>query len=211
MYDFTEQAARHRRRARYSKDDKDEQFDNTIVITSLGTSDNHFDWKAGVDYKFTDTFLGYVSAATGYRPQSFNPRPFQRTQFVQVDGEEAKSYELGFKADLLERRMRMNVAVFYVDYSQRIVPIAGSECLAGPTGNYLFIVPPGTPGAVQDSLGQCSASTRMGRRRPAGHGVAHVLHEHSGRGFGCRARAAVAAGGWADDFGDLRLYRFPGR
>jgi iron complex outermembrane receptor protein len=143
---------------RYSEDDKDEQFDNSIVITSLGTSENSFDWKAGVDYQFTDTFLGYVSAATGYRPQSFNPRPFQRTQFVQVDGEEAESYEIGVKTDLLERRLRVNAAVFYVDYTKRIVAVPGTECtLLNPQGNDPPIydtVAPGTPGAIVDTLGQ---------------------------------------------------------
>jgi iron complex outermembrane recepter protein len=142
---------------RYSKDDKDERFDNTIVATTLNTSDNHFDWRAGLDYKFTDTLLGYVSAATGYRPQSFNPRPFQRTQFVKVDGEEAKSYELGVKTDLLERRLRVNGAVFYVDYSRRIVGIPGTECgLANPTGTAPPIyktVPVGTPLSTTDTLG----------------------------------------------------------
>jgi iron complex outermembrane receptor protein len=142
---------------RYSEDTKNEDFDNTIVVTSLDTQDDHIDWKLGVDYQFTETFLGYASAATGYRPQSFNPRPFQRTQFVQVDGEEADSYEIGIKADLLERRLRTNLATFYVDYKQRIVPIGGTECtLANPTGTDPPIyntVPPGTPGAVTDSLG----------------------------------------------------------
>jgi iron complex outermembrane receptor protein len=139
---------------RYSEDSKDEQFDNTIVVTSGATSDSHVDWKAGIDFRVTDDFMVYASAATGYRPQAFNPRPFQITQFVPVDGEEATSYELGFKSELFDRRMRINLAGFYIDYNQRILPVGGSECLAGPTGNYLFIVPPGTPGAVQDSLGQ---------------------------------------------------------
>ncbi|HKE43416.1 MAG TPA: TonB-dependent receptor, partial [Steroidobacteraceae bacterium] len=80
---------------RYSKDDKDEDFDNTIVVTALNTSESRTDWKAGIDYKFTDTIMAYASAATGYRPQAFNPRPFQVTQFVKVDGEEATSYEVG--------------------------------------------------------------------------------------------------------------------
>ena len=154
--------------ARYSKDDKNERFDNTIVATSLDTSDNHFDWKAGVDYKFTDTMLGYVSAATGYRPQSFNPRPFQRTQFVRVDGEEATSYELGFKADFLERKLRANGAVFYVDYGKRIVGVPGTECtLANPTGSAPPVyntVPPGTPGSVQDTIGNtCLAANTTSR------------------------------------------------
>lgn len=156
VYDLTDQLS-ITGGIRYSKDEKDEQFDNSIVVTSLGTSDNHFDWKAGIDYKFTDTFLGYVSAATGYRPQSFNPRPFQRTQFVAVDGEEAESYEIGMKADFLERRIRVNAAAFYIDYSQRIVPVGGTECLitnpAGTDPPIYDTVAPGTPGSVTDSLG----------------------------------------------------------
>jgi iron complex outermembrane recepter protein len=138
---------------RYSKDDKDEDFDNTIVQAQLSTSENHTDWKAGIDYKFTDTFMAYASAATGYRPQAFNPRPFQITQFVKVDGEEATSYEVGFKADLFERRLRTNLAVFYIDYNKRILPSGGTECYADANGNYEALVPPNTPGAVQDSQG----------------------------------------------------------
>ncbi len=154
--------------ARYSEDDKDERFDNTIVITSLATSESRFDWRAGFDYQFTDTLLGYVSAATGYRPQSFNPRPFQRTQFVKVDGEEADSYELGVKTDLLERRLRLNGAVFYVDYGKRIVGVPGVECtISNPTGDAPPIyntVPAGTPGAVTDTLGNLCLSSNTTSR-----------------------------------------------
>ena len=144
---------------RYSTDQKAEDFDNSIVKTQLTTDESHFDWKAGVDYKFSDSFMAYVSAATSYRPQAFNPRPFQVTQFVGVDGEEATSYEVGFKTDLLDNHLRINVAAFYVDYNQRILPIGGIECLADSSGNYIAIVPEGTPGAVQDSLGQWCVDT----------------------------------------------------
>jgi iron complex outermembrane recepter protein len=144
---------------RYSTDQKDEEFDNSIVVTQLGTDENHFDWKAGIDYKFTDNFMAYASAATSYRPQAFNPRPFQVTQFVGVDGEEATSYEIGFKTDLADNRLRLNLAAFYVDYNQRILPIGGTECLANSAGDYINVVPEGTPGAVQDSLGQWCLDT----------------------------------------------------
>ena len=154
---------------RYSKDQKDERFDNTIVRTALNTDENNFDWKAGVDYKFTDTVLGYVSAATGYRPQSFNPRPFQRTQFVQVDGESAKSYEVGMKGDFLERRLRANVAAFYIDFEQRIVGVGGVECLLAASdpgsGPPVYdTVPAGTPNSVTDALGNVCLSTRTTSR-----------------------------------------------
>jgi iron complex outermembrane receptor protein len=154
---------------RESKDIKNERFDNTIVRTSLDTEENHFDWKAGLDYKFTDAVLGYVSAATGYRPQSFNPRPFQRTQFVKVDGEEATSYEIGMKGDFLERRLRVNAAAFYIDYGKRIVGVAGVECSLSPadpgSGPPIYdTVAPGTPGSVTDALGNVCLSTRTTSR-----------------------------------------------
>lgn len=67
---------------RYSQDIKAEGFDNGTIATFLETKDAHFDWKLGADFQFTDELLGYVSAATGYRPQAFNPRLFQRNQLV---------------------------------------------------------------------------------------------------------------------------------
>jgi iron complex outermembrane receptor protein len=139
---------------RYSTDKKDEVFDNSIVATSLDTDEHHFDWKAGADFKLTDSVMVYTSAATSYRAQAFNPRPFQVTQFVGVSGEEATSFEVGLKSDLLDNRLRVNVAAFYVDYNKRILPVGGTECLADSSGNYINLVPAGTPGSVQDSLGQ---------------------------------------------------------
>jgi iron complex outermembrane receptor protein len=147
---------------RYSTDQKDEDFDNSIVRTQLDTDDNHFDWKAGIDYKFTESLMAYASAATGYRPQAFNPRPFQPTQFVQVDGEEATSYEVGFKSDFADNRVRVNLAAFYVDYNQRILPVGGTECTLLPGGPpYVYnTIPPATGTPIPDSLGnQCVAVT----------------------------------------------------
>ncbi len=146
---------------RYSTDKKDEDFDNSIVVTQLETDENHVDWKAGIDYKFTEGMMVYASAATGYRPQAFNPRPFQPTQFVPVDGEEATSYELGFKSDFADNRFRVNLAAFYVDYNQRILPVGGTECTLLPGGPpYVYnTIPPATGTPMPDSLGnQCVAT-----------------------------------------------------
>ena len=143
---------------RYSEDKKTDDFDNTIVTTTLSTKNTHFDWKVGSDYKVTDDVMVYGSIATGYRPQAFNPRPFQVTQFVQVDAEEATSYELGIKGDFLDRRLRTNLAGFYIDYGKRIVPVGGTECLLIPGTTTYNTVPAGTPGAITDSLGNTCLS-----------------------------------------------------
>lgn len=145
---------------RYSQDKKDEDFDNTIVQAQLATDESHTDWKAGIDFKLTEDALIYASAATGYRPQAFNPRPFQSTQFVQVDGEEATSYELGLKGDFFDQRLRFNVAAFFIDYTQRIVPVGGTECLANPNPPPTYLPDTGAPGPFTDSLGNvCDAIT----------------------------------------------------
>ncbi len=134
---------------RYSEDVKDEDFDNSIVVTTNSAKTTSFDWKVGLDYKLTDDILVYSSVATGYRPKAFNPRPFLPSQFVEVDGEENTSYELGFKGDMFDRRLRLNVAGFYIDYSQRILPVGGTECIPGT-------ITPGGP--ITDSLGQTCTS-----------------------------------------------------
>ena len=147
---------------RYSEDSKDVDFDNTIVVTTGSASDDSTDWKIGLDYQLSESTMIYGSAATGYRPQAFNPRPFQVTQFVPVDGEENTSYDIGIKTDLADGRLRINAAAFYIDYSKRILPVGGTECLLIPGSDppQYDTVPPGTPGAIEDSLGNtCLATT----------------------------------------------------
>ena len=120
---------------RYSQDKKHDFNDNTIVVLPVESDQNSFDWLAGLDYQFTPGFMGYFSASTGYRPPAFNPRPFQPTQFVPVSGEKATSFEIGEKGDFFDRKLRLNLAAFYIDYKQRIIPAAGVECVKDAAGD----------------------------------------------------------------------------
>jgi iron complex outermembrane receptor protein len=138
-YDLTD-ALEFEAGGRYSDDKKHEGFDNTVFRIPVDSNGTRFDWRAGINYKITSAILAYATASTGYRPPAFNPRPFQPTQFVAVKGENMTAYELGIKSDWLDRRLRLNVAGFYSDYKQRIVPVGGLECLKNPDGS----VVPGT-------------------------------------------------------------------
>ena len=120
--------------ARYSSDKKHDLNDNTIVVLPVESDQNHFDWRAGLDWQINSDVLLYTSASTGYRPPAFNPRPFQPTQFVPVKGENMTAYELGLKSDWFDRKLRVNLAAFYSDYKQRIIPAAGIECVKDATG-----------------------------------------------------------------------------
>jgi iron complex outermembrane receptor protein len=120
---------------RYSNDKKADNFDNTIVKAEVSHTSSRGDWRLGLDYQLEPNLLLYTSAATGYRPPAFNPRPFQADQFVAVSGENLLSYEVGEKADLLDHRLRVNVAAFYSDYRHRIVSVGGTDCLKNPDGS----------------------------------------------------------------------------
>jgi iron complex outermembrane receptor protein len=131
---------------RYSKDTKDVDFDNSIVQTTINIADNHTDWRVGLDYKPSEDNLIYGSVATGYRPPAYNPRPFTPAQAIAVGGEEALAYELGYKSELADHRVRLNLAAFYTDYKKRIVSIGGTECIPP-------LINETDPGAIRDSNG----------------------------------------------------------
>jgi iron complex outermembrane receptor protein len=127
---------------RYSRDKKADNFDNTIVKAILSHTSSRGDWRIGFDYQALPEVLVYTSASTGYRPAAFNPRPFQADQFVAVSGESLLAYEIGEKADLWDRKVRLNMAAFYSDYRHRILPQGGTDCLKNPDGS---VVPGNLP------------------------------------------------------------------
>jgi iron complex outermembrane receptor protein len=154
--------------ARYSKDEKNVQFDNKRVQNpSVVVEDDRVDWQAGLDFKATGNAMIYASAASGYRPGAYNSRPFQWTQVVAVDAEDAVSYELGLKSDLFDRRLRVNLVGFFIDYAHRILPVGGTECpvLNDPPGPPIYLtVPVGTPGSSLDGLGNnCPTALQISR------------------------------------------------
>src|SRR5690606_30250258 len=85
---------------RYSKDEKVVGFDNKRVQNPrVVVKGDKLDWRLGLDLQISDDVMTYASASTGYRPGSYNPRPFQATQVVAVEQEESTAYELGVKTD----------------------------------------------------------------------------------------------------------------
>jgi iron complex outermembrane recepter protein len=116
---------------RYSEESKTFAFDHTGYLTVARpsvTGEERVDWKVGLDYKLTDDMFLYTQAATGFRSPAFNPRPFAPGQLAPVTGEEITSYEIGLKADLFDRRLRMNTSVYYSDYDPRRITRAATQC-----------------------------------------------------------------------------------
>jgi iron complex outermembrane receptor protein len=121
--------------ARYSDDKRAVSLSNLVdttpspqdIVFDVTPEGKKFNWKLGLNYEVDSNILLYASAATGYTPPSYNPRPLQKTQVQQFAGNEDIAYELGAKVDLFDRRLRLNTAVFYTDFKTRPTTIGGQE------------------------------------------------------------------------------------
>ena len=89
-----------------------------ITGTFSGT---RLDYRGVIDYRFSDAFLAYASIATGYKGGGVNPRPFVASQRLPFSPESLTTYEVGFKSDFLDRRVRLNGAAFLNNYSNIIL------------------------------------------------------------------------------------------
>ena len=71
-------------------------------------------FRAALDHRFSDNVLGYVSFNTGIKSGGFNTVSPANPGYLP---EKLKAYEAGLKTELLDRRLRLNLAGFYYDYT----------------------------------------------------------------------------------------------
>jgi iron complex outermembrane receptor protein len=75
---------------------------------------SRFDPLVNVAYDAADNISLYAKYSTGYRAGGANDRS---ATFQAFDAEETKAYEIGAKMDLLDRRLRVNLAAYAMDRS----------------------------------------------------------------------------------------------
>ncbi|HEY4545221.1 MAG TPA: TonB-dependent receptor [Pedomonas sp.] len=94
---------------RYTRDKK--WLDQTSPTPrSLERSWERTNWAATLQYQVTPDVMTFARVATGYKAGGFNPRAMNDG----YDPESLTSYELGFKSELLDRRMRLNGNLFHM-------------------------------------------------------------------------------------------------
>ena len=71
---------------------------------------------ANVSYKFTPEIVGYAVYAKGNSPGGFNNGAFATAQY-NYSPQQVDAYEVGVKAQLLNRRLQLNAALFDNTYS----------------------------------------------------------------------------------------------
>lgn len=83
----------------------------------------HFDWNLVFDYALADDVSTYFKVATGYRAGGSAERALDFSQTFEE--EEAISYELGLKSEMMDRRLRVNVVLFRTDYDDFLLTLSG--------------------------------------------------------------------------------------
>lgn len=92
--------------------------------------------QATLEWKVSDDLFTYVTVARGFKGGGFDDTPANIAQATTpFDPEKATNYELGFKADLLNRRIRLNAAFFLMDYTDLQVTQTNAACLCNITDN----------------------------------------------------------------------------
>ncbi len=124
---------------RYTKDDK------TITRTQNGAAPfatpqtgkagfSKFTWNLMLGYDVSDAVTAYARAATGYRSGGFNAGDAVdagTNNIPNFNEESVISYEVGLKTELLDRRLRLNLAGYHNIYEDLAVNIPLTNAPAG--------------------------------------------------------------------------------
>lgn len=90
---------------------------------NLKSESDAFSYRVAVDYKIEPNMLTYASISRGYKSGGFNGGflaldPAQaEVQLTPFDPEYLTAYEVGFKSDLLDSKLRFNAAIFFNDFT----------------------------------------------------------------------------------------------
>ena len=97
-----------------------------ILVSSVGPdrmiSYSKFTFRGSLDHRLSDQVMAYASVNRGFKSGGFNVNQLGTPAYLP---ETLDAYEAGLKMDLLDRRLRFNLAGFYYNYTnlqvQRII------------------------------------------------------------------------------------------
>ena len=84
------------------------------IHRSFDRTDDKVTGRLNLDWNLNDDSMVYFSVTTGYRGGGFNLVFFSETS--SFDPEELISYEIGYKAQLLDNTLQLNSSIYFYDY-----------------------------------------------------------------------------------------------
>ena len=137
-YDVTDKLSVSRVGGRYSEETKQSNisgfsggFEQTLSVKDTFTD---FSPRFAISYAATDEMTWYGTISKGFKSGGVQiaPNPDAET----FDPETLWNYEVGVKADLLDRRLRLNAALFYMDWTD--LQVAFQENLIDENGDFIL-------------------------------------------------------------------------
>lgn len=100
---------------------------------SLKKTYSGFSYLAGLDFKISDDLLVYGKLGRGFRGGGINS-PDDTGAITDYRPETTREFEVGFKSELWDRRVRLNAAAYHTKYSdiQRVVLNSSADCDPDP-------------------------------------------------------------------------------
>lgn len=100
--------------------DADLSFNDTVTSLNENHDEEAVTGKIGLDWQASDDLLVYANIANSYKSGAYyGAAILDDISWDYVNPEKVLSYELGFKATLLEGSMQLNGALFKLDYKDR--------------------------------------------------------------------------------------------
>lgn len=155
---------------------------------------NKLTWRLSVDHRFSSELLAYASYNRGFKSGLFDPltQPLNLVRPEVLD-----AYEIGVKADLFDRRLRLNIAGFHYDYSQ----IQVSRVVTGT----IFLL--NGAGAQVDGV-DIDATAKIGSRLTLNAGLS-ILHDRFTSFDAAVITTPLLSGGNAVSAGSAKGNRLP--
>ncbi|MGI4876514.1 MAG: TonB-dependent receptor [Janthinobacterium lividum] len=189
---------------RYTDESKDYTFsrlspDGTLhpLLGGLTGVTGHYansrvDYRANAQYQFTPDVMAYAQFSTGFKGGGINPRPFFPTQVQPFNPETIKSYEIGLKTELFDRKVRLNLAGFLSQYND--IQLALLSC---PQFSPFAGFPCALPANVGDAIikgGEAEISARPTEALTIDASLSYVDFKYRGSSAATLATAGISLG-----------------
>lgn len=106
--------------SRYNHEKITVDFANRVANQRYNAGDSEGRWlgKLALQHFIDDDTMFFASAATGFKGQGYDISPSfdQRTADNPVRSEDSRSFEVGLKSSLFNRRLQLSVVGFYTEY-----------------------------------------------------------------------------------------------
>ena len=133
---------------RYSYDEKDVWVGIRNLLTdpegtfsNLPLTNTKDNWgalspKVALDYQLSDSSMLYASVSRGFRSGGINGRASSPASLNAYDPEYVTSYEIGWKSQFLDDKLRLNSSIYFSDYEDRQL----STVRVYPSGDIVSVI-----------------------------------------------------------------------